>query len=541
MLVYFDCNCEIGPRNDKDPVAPWSVDDVLRSMDHCGISGALVVHTLSLHNDPVDARERLKKEIAKAADRLFPVWTILPPDVGDFEKDPEDLLTAMAEDHVRAVKLCPSTHAYPLADAVMGPTLRALERDRTLTLIDYSELPDGTDGAFNALSDLLGGHPGLPVLLQRVGWHVQRVVTALMERHPNLHLEFSTYQINRGIEEYTKRFGTERLLFGTGLPAMSAGAARTYVDYAQIPQEAKEKIAGGNLSRLLGGQTPTAAGRPQDPLTDRVALGEPLGDAPVLDAHCHLLHEGGNAAGGYVMHRGDAEGMVELMDAIGIQKTAIMSWAGPIASDCVESNEIVARAVARFPDRFLGVVYLNPTHLSQEDLMAEVRRRVEEQGFVGLKPYVRLGLKYNDPLLALCWEYANDRGLYALLHTGGPAGGMEVVRDLSQHYPNVQWMIAHVGMSFAMARDVTAVMKDCPNVWAELTYTTVTNGVIEWMVSEVGDDRILFGSDAPMRDPRQQLGWVAWADLPLHSREKILGGNFQRMLSMQKDQELVRP
>jgi hypothetical protein len=33
-----------------------------------------------------------------------------------------------------------------------------------------------------------------------------------------------------------------------------------------------------------------------------------------------------------------------------------------------------------------------------------------------------------------------------------------------------------------------------------------------------------------MRDPRPQLGWVAWADLPAASKQKILGGNFARIL-----------
>lgn len=85
-----------------------------------------------------------------------------------------------------------------------------------------------------------------------------------------------------------------------------------------------------------------------------------------------------------------------------------------------------------------------------------------------------------------------------------------------------------------MAREVVAGMKLHQNIWAELTLTPVTNGVIEWMVSEVGDDRILFGTDAPMRDPRPQFGWVAWADLPVESRKKILGANYMRLLSMRR-------
>lgn len=538
-MLYFDCNCEIGGRHEKDPVAPWSIDHLLHWMDHCGIAGALVVHTLSVYHDPTVARGRLKNELARAPERLFPVWTILPPDAGDFEAEPSQLVQHMREENVRAVKLCPTSHRYPLTVDVLGPTLAELEKHRILTLLDVMELPDGSsdyDRLYRVLHELLGAFPNLPVLLQRASWHQQRVVTALMQRHANLHLEFSNYQINRGLENYVARFGAERLLFGSGLPAMSAGAARAYVDYAQISLADKEKIAAGNLTRLLGGVAPTATTRKQaDALRDRAAQGQPLTGSLVLDAHCHVLHEGGHGSGDVVMSHGDADGLMQIKDVLGVRETAIMSWAGPVASDPTLSNDIVDRALQKYPDRFLGVAYINPTHLSEQELMAEVRRRVEEQGFVGLKPYLRTGLKYNDLLYAPCWRYANERGLYVLLHTEGRAGSVgEVVSDLARTYPDVQWIVAHSGGSFAFARRVAAVMKEHPNVWAELTLTPVTNGVIEWMVSEVGDDRILFGTDAPMRDPRPQFGWVAWADVPVESRRKILGENFQRLLSLRK-------
>jgi predicted TIM-barrel fold metal-dependent hydrolase len=234
------------------------------------------------------------------------------------------------------------------------------------------------------------------------------------------------------------------------------------------------------------------------------------------------------------MHRGDAEGLLEINSHVGVRRTALVSWVGPLGSEPVEGNDIVARAVAAHPDRFLGVVYINPTHLSEEALTAELRRRVEEQGFVAAKPYPRAGLKYSDPLYTACWQYVDRLGLYVLLHLGDGAGGVDTVAELAAEFSNAQWVIAHSGGSFAFAREVTAGMKAHQNIWAELTLTPVTNNVIEWMVSEVGDDRILFGTDAPMRDPRPQLGWVVWSDLPLESRLRILGGNYERLLGMRR-------
>ena len=85
-----------------------------------------------------------------------------------------------------------------------------------------------------------------------------------------------------------------------------------------------------------------------------------------------------------------------------------------------------------------------------------------------------------------------------------------------------------------MARQACQVMAEHPNVMAELTLTTVSNGIIEWLAMNAGADRILFGTDAPMRDPRPQFGWVVWADIPVESRKRILGENFKRLLAMRR-------
>jgi len=532
-MKYFDGCCQIGPINEKDPAAPWSVDDVLHWMDRCGIAAALVFHTLSIDGNAVLSRERLKAEIARAPGRLFPVWPILPPDAGDFQ--PDQLLRAMAAEGVRAVKLLPKTHRFPLRPELLEPVLRPLEDRGVLTLLDFGELPSGLDAAYDLLDALLAGFPRLPVLLGRTPWTAQRLVTALMARRENLHIELSNYQINRGIERYAERFGPERLLFGTGLPAMSAGAARCYIDYARIPAQAKAMIAAGNLRRLLGGVEIGDAPLPDDPLIAQAAAGEPLVDFQPMDAHSHILHEGTDSAGGYVMYSGDGDGLAEMNELMGVGSSAIVSWTGPLASDAVDGNDIVARALVRHPGRFHGLIYLNPVHLGPQGQLAEIHRRLAEPGWIGMKPYPKVGLAYDDPLYAPCWQVADEHGLMVLAHIGGKAGPAGTIGKLAEVYPHAQWVIAHSGGSFDMARKVAAVMADHPNIWAELTLTPVTNGVIEWLVGQVGDERILFGTDAPMRDPRPQLGWVVWADLPLESRRRILGENFRRLMSMRKD------
>ena len=62
--------------------------------------------------------------------------------------------------------------------------------------------------------------------------------------------------------------------------------------------------------------------------------------------------------------------------------------------------------------------------------------------------------------------------------------------------------MAHAGGDWAFAEEVAECVRRHPNVYAEITYTSVTNGVIEFLVEAAGEDRVVFGSDQPMRDPR---------------------------------------
>ena len=250
-MLYFDANACIGQRPFKHKRTRWSTEHLLEDMELAEISGALVSHGLAQSYDPLYGNGRLVAEIKKAPDKLFPLWCILPLGSVDFYACGEEMLRAMEETGVRAVRLVQGN--YSLHEAVMGETFVALQETKTLTLLSAAW---GGGDLFAFFHELLSRHPRLPVLLTDHTWSQQRHVHRLMQLHENLYIEFSAYQINRGLERYTAEFGDERLLFGTGGTEKSLGAARTFVDYAQIPPESKERIAGGNLRRLLKEQGP---------------------------------------------------------------------------------------------------------------------------------------------------------------------------------------------------------------------------------------------------------------------------------------------
>jgi predicted TIM-barrel fold metal-dependent hydrolase len=57
-------------------------------------------------------------------------------------------------------------------------------------------------------------------------------------------------------------------------------------------------------------------------------------------------------------------------------------------------------------------------------------------------------------------------------------------------------------------------------------------GVIEELVEKGGKDRVLFGSDVPLMDPRPHIGKIITARISDEAKRLALGGNAERLLGI---------
>lgn len=200
-----------------------------------------------------------------------------------------------------------------------------------------------------------------------------------------------------------------------------------------------------------------------------------------------------------------------------------MSWNGVVSVDSANGNVTATQALDAAPEGYWGLANFDPAHYSQEELKKMIPEVYKDKRFIGMKPYLHYGIPYHDPSYDVWWKYGNEHHLYGLLHS--TRSDLQEVETLAPKYPNVRWVIAHAGSNFKMADMAIAAMKKYPNIYAEITLTPVQLGIIEYLVEGAGEDRIMYGSDLPMRDPRQQLGWVVFSSLPLAVKKKVLGEN----------------
>jgi predicted TIM-barrel fold metal-dependent hydrolase len=151
----------------------------------------------------------------------------------------------MAAANVRAVRVYPRDHSYTLDDWLCGDLLAALSQRRYVVLLDLDQT------GWPEVERVCRTYTDLSLVLTQTGYRQLRPLFAALERCPNLYVDLSNLTTFLGVEEVLARYGSSRLLFGTGLPVGDPGGPIARVTYTRARQADLEAMAHGNLERLL--------------------------------------------------------------------------------------------------------------------------------------------------------------------------------------------------------------------------------------------------------------------------------------------------
>ena len=218
--------------------------ELLSVMDKFGIEKAAVWHRAMYDYDPLKGNGILTEAIAGQTDRLLPVWTILPA-ITDRDFEPDRFLSAMKANGVKMLKAFPLQNRYILCDVTMGEQLSLFQE---LKIPIYLEPQPDYQYIYNVLKEF----PRLTVILCNIGiWPSARLIYPLLKQYPNVYLETGDMGSTHAYEQICDYFGSERLLYGSNFPSNSPGCSLHCLMSANISETDREKIAGGNLERLL--------------------------------------------------------------------------------------------------------------------------------------------------------------------------------------------------------------------------------------------------------------------------------------------------
>lgn len=165
-------------------------------------------------------------------------------------------------------------------------------------------------------------------------------------------------------------------------------------------------------------------------------------------------------------------------------------------------------------------------------MVPELERAMDELGLAAIKLYpLYTPWPLNHSVCYPIYDFANERGLTILFHTGPePQALPRHLNEIAPRYPTANFVAGHAGNTPPERQQAIATVQAHPNVYLETSSTFRTSGVIEQLVAEAGADRVLFGSDMPIMDPRPQLGKIITAAISEPAKRQILGENARRLL-----------
>jgi predicted TIM-barrel fold metal-dependent hydrolase len=258
-------------------------------------------------------------------------------------------------------------------------------------------------------------------------------------------------------------------------------------------------------------------------------------DGPIIDFHTHLLSE----SSGLRERDGSRSCLLEAADRYGLERLVVMPLFGGMhpSREEIEAGNDAAAAFGRQDARVAPFVTVYPPH--QQDALAEVQRRIGGEGFAGLKVWCSLA---NGPFMDDLMEYMTSVNKPTLIHalhksldaaavTGGqyPLESRPAhIAELARRHPRARIVMAHAGGNFLWSCDL---IRDCPNVWTDISGTYCETGMVEHAVDTLGEHRVLFGTDLPGASFATNLAKVVAADASAGVKSRLLYHNARELLA----------
>ncbi|MCA9025644.1 MAG: amidohydrolase family protein [Planctomycetaceae bacterium] len=270
-------------------------------------------------------------------------------------------------------------------------------------------------------------------------------------------------------------------------------------------------------------------------------LHEPI---PAIDVHGHF---------GTYVRRGDLSDGFSTGDAAEVVRRAseshiVLTFVSPLSAllprfqaDAVAGNIEAARIVADLP-ALRQYVVIDPR---REETYTQAREMLKQPWCVGIKIHPEEhGYPIRDHAREI-FEFAAEHRAIVLTHSSEQNSLAADFVPWANEFPEVRLLLAHIGCGWDgdVTHQVRAIQQSRHrNLYADTSSAkSITPGLIEWAVREVGDDRVLFGTDTPLYHAAMQRARIDHAELSERAKRKILFENACELFGIDEDSIDPRP
>lgn len=186
-------------------------------------------------------------------------------------------------------------------------------------------------------------------------------------------------------------------------------------------------------------------------------------------------------------------------------------------------NAYVREVVDDIPEAY-ALVWANP-HV--EECADEVATYLEHPKFLGGKFHPLLDSYHpNDPIVHPVVQLFVERDLPILIHCGHPIFTLPwSIEELIVAFPDAKVILGHMGHgNIVYINGAIDVAARHPNVYLETSGMPMHTKIREAVI-RVGEDRVLYGSDAPFHHPSVEMLKVKVSGLEPQLIERVLDKN----------------
>lgn len=258
----------------------------------------------------------------------------------------------------------------------------------------------------------------------------------------------------------------------------------------------------------------------------------------IIDTHCHIYPEkiaskavaGTDTFYGTVAKcDGTAKSLLQINSEIGIDHTLVQSVA-TTPRQVNSINNFIAETVAASGGRFTGLGTLHPDSADQR---ADVRRLVG-LGLRGVKLHPDIQqFKIDDYRCLKIYELCEEFGLPILMHTGDKRydySNTNRLIPILETYTELTIIGAHMG-GWSLWDEASKELTGIPNLYVDCSSTMywVPLDKTAEIIRRYGADRVLFGTDFPMWDPRDEVRMFFELGLTDEEMKLILSENAKQL------------
>jgi predicted TIM-barrel fold metal-dependent hydrolase len=224
------------------------------------------------------------------------------------------------------------------------------------------------------------------------------------------------------------------------------------------------------------------------------------------------------------------DNLLRVMDGAGISKSIVSS----VASYPYQVVSINSWLFSIRQERFIPFASIHPFF----DGFKEELKRIKDNALgVKLQPDFQEFYVDDEKVFPL-YEELQKLNLTVLLHCGAEVSSSDEVRSdpgrilkVMEKFPELKIIGAHMG-GFLIWKEALEKLAG-KNIYFDTSdsISAMKKELLEQFFAKHGFDKIVYGSDFPIQDPKEDITFIKSLDISEENKQKILSSNIKKLLS----------